>query len=163
MTTTATVDTMRQDLAGAALDALGPGRADHQVERERIHNHTPRLRTLIESWERDGFIGPDVAAQALTPRREQPHFGLRPPKRRGLLLWLGCLVAVPAPTVLLLIDAYVGPGSLVLLGLLVVVASPRPMQQGWGVGQGSKVPRGRAERPFRPPRRPTTLNSTKSR
>jgi hypothetical protein len=140
MTTTAKVDAMRQDVAGAALDALGPARADHLVECERIHNHTLRLRTMIESWERDGVIGPDVAARALTPRSEQRHFGLRPPRRRGLLLWVGCLVAVPAPTVLLLIDAYVGPGSLVLLGLLVVVASPRPMQQGWGVGQGTKVP-----------------------
>lgn len=31
MTTTVKVDKMRQDLAGAVLDALGPDRADHQV------------------------------------------------------------------------------------------------------------------------------------
>jgi hypothetical protein len=63
-------------------------------ERERIHPHTPRLRAMIESWERDGLIGPDVAAQALTPEREQRDLGARPPKRRGPLLWLGSLVAV---------------------------------------------------------------------
>lgn len=110
-------------------------------ERERIDHHDLRLRTMIESWERNGLIGPDVAARALTPRCEQPETTSRPPRRRGPLVWIGYLVAIPVPTVLVLIDAYVGPGTLLLMGLLVVVASP--------TGRSTVRPQPRDQRPTR--------------
>jgi hypothetical protein len=55
--------------------------------------HTLRLRTMVESWERDGLICADIAARALSPEREHPGRGTRAQRRRGPMLWLGRLVA----------------------------------------------------------------------
>jgi hypothetical protein len=64
-------------------------------ELEDFPRHTPRLRTMVESWERDGIICADVAARALTPERQQPGHGARAQRRRGPLPWLGRRAAGP--------------------------------------------------------------------
>jgi hypothetical protein len=92
-----------------------------------IHRPTDRrLRAMIETWEREGLISSEVAAQALAPQFDQAESILPTSVRRLRLGFPGYLLAVPGPAAALLVaDAYVGPGSLLLIVLLITVALPQ--------------------------------------
>jgi hypothetical protein len=92
--------------------------------------NVPRLRALIESWERDGLIRPDVAAEALRPetRHTAPTTATAPVRRLEVIGYLGTIPVAAAG--LLLAASNAGPGSLLLIGLLIALAAPRVMRIG---------------------------------
>lgn len=81
-----------------------------------------RLRTLIEVWERAGLISPDTAAQALRPQTQDSE----PAPRVRRPAPFAYLAAISGPAAAWLVaDAYAGPGSTLLVVLLVLVAWPK--------------------------------------
>jgi len=120
-------------------------------QREPIDERPLKLRSHIEKWERDGLIRPEVAAQALSsePRQVDTPFQPTALRRAEVIGYFGA-VPVAAAGVLLAISQ-VGIGSILLIGLLIAVASPRSirastMRAADAPGHGC-VPRHRANSP----------------
>ena len=81
-----------------------------------------RLRNMVESWERQGLITPEVAAPLLRRESRAPKPRAKPPYRARVLERVGYLGAgvVLAAGILLTIGG--GTGPLLLAGSLAMVA-----------------------------------------
>jgi hypothetical protein len=107
-----------------------------------------RLRGMIESWEREGLIAPEAAAQLLRPGGRGPKPRADAPERIQVgegLGYLGAAVVIAAG-MLVAITPHGGAGSLLLAGLLVMVAMRRARPQRSTVPDAG-VPRHRASHP----------------
>jgi len=65
--------------ASVIVSGMTSAATHEQSERRIVGLSHPRLRTLIETWERNGVIRSEIAAQVLAPAAERAYG----PARRG--------------------------------------------------------------------------------